>query len=75
MLILKKRLTVLAFGLACIAFTSSSYAHAAGHNISAARRAATHKCSVLASKTPDHESSTIPWYTYLDCMTEYGQRP
>jgi hypothetical protein len=75
MVILKKRLNVLALGLALLAFASPSYAQAAGYNISAARAAATHKCSVLASKTPEHDSSTIPWYTYTTCMAEHGQRP
>jgi hypothetical protein len=76
MCIMKTGLSFLALGLVFIAFASSNQARAAGDKINAARRAAIHKCSVLAFRSAkEYNSSAIPWYTYTTCMVEHGQRP
>ena len=42
----------------------------------AARAAATRKCSTSGFKSAkEYNSSSIPWYTYSNCMVEHGQRP
>ena len=75
MVTVNKCLTALALAFAVTAFASPSFAQAAGYKISAARAAATRKCSVLAFKSAkEYNSSTIPWYTYSTCMAEHGQR-
>jgi hypothetical protein len=76
MCIMKTGLSFLALGLVFIAFASPNQARAAGDKINAARRAAIHKCSVLAFRSAkEYNSSAIPWYTYTTCMVEHGQRP
>jgi hypothetical protein len=64
MTILKKRLAVLALGLAVTALVSPSSAQEAGRGVSAARAAALHACSGSADE----------WgYAYRACMAEHGQ--
>ena len=65
MTILKKRLTVLALGLAVTALASPSYAQGAGRGISAARAAALQECSYFNDSDWD--------YAYRVCMAQHGQ--
>src|ERR1700730_16408295 len=61
MVTVNKCLTALALAFAVTAFASPSFAQAAGYKISAARAAATRKCSVLAFKSAkQYNSSTFP---------------
>jgi hypothetical protein len=48
-------------------------AAAAGYQISAARAAAIHACSVLASRYPQHDWGNTEIYLYRSCMAVHGQ--
>ena len=65
MTILKKRLAVLALGLAVTALASPSYAQGAGRHISAARAAALQDCSYFNDSDWD--------YAYRACMAQHGE--
>ena len=66
MTILKKRLAVLALGLAVTALASPSYAQGAGRHIGAARAAALQDCSYFNDSDWD--------YAYRACMAQH-ERP
>jgi predicted small secreted protein len=66
MIILKKRLAVLALGLAVTSLASPSYAQGAGGDISAARAAALQQCSYFNDSDWD--------YAYRACMAQHGQQ-
>jgi hypothetical protein len=79
--IMKNGLRLLALALAVVAFAPPSYAQptrgkARTTSADAARAAATRKCSTSGFKSAkEYNSSSIPWYTYSNCMVENGQRP
>ena len=78
MVIFKRSLAFLALtltttALAPTAFASSSYAQSAGHQISAARAAAIHECSVRADQYPENDWGNTEIYVYRACMGEHGQ--
>jgi hypothetical protein len=84
---MQKRITMpiaslLALSVAVIAFAPSSYAQPTRgkpHTTStdaAPAAAATRKCSISGFKsTKEYFSSSYPWYTYSNCMTENSLRP
>ena len=65
MTVLRKRLAVLALGLAVTALASPSYAQGAGRDISAARAAALQACSYFNDSDWD--------YAYRACMAQHGE--
>jgi hypothetical protein len=69
---LNKRLAALALGLAVTALASPSYAQ--GREISAARAAAIHECSLLAEQYPEYDWGNTEIYQYRACMAEHGQQ-
>jgi hypothetical protein len=77
MCIMKNGLRVLALALAVLAFGPPSYAQPTRDKASGARTTAIiRKCSVSGfNGAKEYNSSTVPWYTYANCMVEHGQRP
>jgi hypothetical protein len=77
MCIMKNGLRVLALALAVLAFGPPSYAQPTRDKASGARTTAIiRKCSVSGfNSAKEYNSSTVPWYTYANCMVEHGQRP
>jgi hypothetical protein len=79
--IMKSGLSLLALALVVIASAPPSYAQptrgkARTTSADAARDAATRECSTSGFKSAkEYNSSTIPWYTYSNCMTDRGHRP
>ena len=72
--ILKRPLVALALTLVATVLASSSYAQEAGYEISAARAAAIHECSVRASRYVEHTWGDVEIYQYRACMAEHGQQ-
>ena len=63
-----------ALGLAVTAFASPSFAQKSGVDISAARAAAIHACSVVAGKYTEYTWGVMEIYQYRACMAEHGQK-
>jgi len=83
---MQKRITMpiaslLALSVAVVAFAPSSYAQPTRGkprttSADAVPAAATRKCSILGFKsTKEYFSSSYPWYTNSNCMTENSLRP
>ena len=75
MLTLKRHLVGLALGLAVAGLASPSFAQRAENRTNAARDAATHECSVEASKYSNTSMQTTQFAVYSNCMTQHGQKP
>ena len=79
MVIFKRPLAILALGLTATAFVttglaSPSYAQSAGYQISAARAAAIHECSVRADQYPENDWGNTEIYVYRACMADHGKQ-
>jgi hypothetical protein len=83
---MQKRITMLiasllALSVVVVAFAPSSYAQPTRGkprttSADAVSAAATRKCSTSGFKSAkEYNSSSHPWYTYSNCMTENGLRP
>jgi hypothetical protein len=77
MRIMKNGLRLLALAAALVAFAPPGSAQPARDKASAARGTAIiRKCSVSGfNSAKEYNSSSLPWYTYSNCMVEHGQRP
>ena len=62
--------TIVAFCLTVAPTTAA----AANGQISAARAAAIHECSLLAARYPQHEWGNTEIYLYRSCMARHGQQ-
>jgi hypothetical protein len=74
MVIFKRPLTILVLALATTVVASTSFAQSGGHQISAARAAAIHECSVRADQFPENDWGNTEIYVYRACMAEHGQQ-
>jgi hypothetical protein len=52
---------------------AAAVAQGGGHQISAARAAAIHECSVLAGRYSQHDWGNTEIYQYRACMARHGQ--
>ena len=68
------RLAAVALGLTVISFASPSFAQRSEGNISAARAAAIHECSVASDKYRQETWGDTQFDVYRACMAERGQQ-